>query len=157
MQKVIQRATTARKQAQKKVYRAQQALKVVDRQQVLRQRKDYNRALITGLKESRDARWEDWEKGSLAPMRHVGPDATRYGAVDVSLMHPPAIPKHLRRKEILFAEGDRVCVIRGRDKGKINEITQINVESETVIIKDVNMVRSRPAVYGNWHRVPLTI
>ncbi|KAJ5913541.1 hypothetical protein N7504_002424 [Penicillium tannophilum] len=139
MQKVIQRATTARKQAQKKVYRAQQALKVVDRQQVLRQRKDYNRALITGLKESRDARWEDWEKGSLAPMRHVGPDATRFGAVDVSLMHPPAIPKHLRRKEILFAEGDRVCVIRGRDKGKINEITQINVESETVIIKDVNM------------------
>ncbi|KAJ5785657.1 uncharacterized protein N7503_010869 [Penicillium pulvis] len=136
MQKVIQRAATARKQAQKKVYRAQQAVKVVDRQQVLRQRKDYNRALITGLKESRDARWEDWEKGSLAPMRHVGPDATRYGAVDVSLMHPPGHP------QAPPPERDPVRRRRpslGRDKGKINEITQINVESETVIIKDVNM------------------
>ncbi|KAJ5257225.1 hypothetical protein N7478_013329 [Penicillium angulare] len=112
---------------------------MVDRQQVLKTKQDYNKSLITNLKEARKARWEDWEKGELAPMRHVGPNATAFGAVDVALMHPPALPQHLRRKEILFAEGDRVCVVRGRDKGKINEITQINVDSETVIIKDVNV------------------
>ncbi|KAJ5760157.1 hypothetical protein N7520_007313 [Penicillium odoratum] len=125
MQKVIQRASSARKQAQKKLYRAQKAAEVVERQSVHRQRKEYNKALVTGLKESRNARWEDWEKGPLAPMRHVGPQATTYGA-------------HLRRKEVLLAEGDRVCIMRGRDMGKINEITQVNVESETVTIKELN-------------------
>ncbi|KAJ5736760.1 uncharacterized protein N7483_001885 [Penicillium malachiteum] len=139
MDKVIRRAATARKQAQAKAFRQQKTTELVDRQQVLRVRKDYNKALVTNLKESRKARWEDWQKGALAPMRHVGLDATSYGSVDVAMMHPPAIPKHLRRKAILFAEGDRVCVIRGRNKGQINEITQVNHESETVIVKDVNV------------------
>ncbi|KAJ5948493.1 hypothetical protein N7454_001800 [Penicillium verhagenii] len=138
MQKVVQRATSARKQAQKKIFRAKQAIQVADRQHVLRTRQDYNKALVSGLKEARATRWEDWEKGHLAPMRHVGNQATTYGAVEVSLMHPPAIPKHLRRKQILFAVGDRVCVIRGRDKGKINDITQVNEDSETVIINNIN-------------------
>ncbi|KAJ5947078.1 hypothetical protein N7466_000093 [Penicillium verhagenii] len=121
MQKVVQRATSARKQAQKKIFRAKQALQVADRQNVLRVRKDYNKALVSGLKEARATRWEDWEKGPLAPMRHVGNQATTYGSVEVSLMHPPAIPKHLRRKQILFAVGDRV-----------------NEDSETVIINNIN-------------------
>ncbi|KAJ5611610.1 hypothetical protein N7528_008715 [Penicillium herquei] len=139
MDKVIRRAASARKQAQAKAFRQQKTTELIDRQQVLRARKDYNKSLMTRMKESRQARWEDWQKGELAPMRHVGPEATSYGSVDVALLHPPAIPKHLRRKVILFAEGDRVCVIRGRDKGKINEITQVNRDSETVIVKDVNV------------------
>ncbi|KAJ6020892.1 hypothetical protein N7540_006396 [Penicillium herquei] len=139
MDKVIRRAASARKQAQAKAFRQQKTTELIDRQQVLRTRKDYNKALITTMKESRQARWEDWQKGELAPMRHVGPKATSYGSVDVALMHPPAIPKHLRRKAILFAAGDRVCVIRGRDKGRIDEITQVNRENETVVVKDVNV------------------
>lgn len=140
MDKVIRRAATARKQVQAKNFRNQKTAKLVDRQQVLRTRKDYNKALVTNMKEARKARWEDWSKGSLAPMRHSGPMSSTYGSVDVALMHPPAIPKPLRRKRILFAEGDRVCIIRGRDKGQINEITQINVDSETVLVKGLNMV-----------------
>ena len=143
MQKVIQRAAVARKQAQKKVFRARQNDGLTDRKEVTRVRKEYNRAVLDSIKESRQSRWEDWEKGDLAPMRDVGPNAKTYGALNAALIHPPKIPKHLRRKEILFAAGDRVCVIRGREKGKINEITQVNEDSETVMIKDVNMVRLR--------------
>lgn len=142
MQKVIQRTATARKQAQKKVFRAKQQNALVDRKDTIRVRKDYNRALIDNIKGAREARWEDWQKGDLAPKRDAGPAANIYGSLGSMLLHPPRIPKHLRRKHILFAAGDRVVVIRGRDKGKINEITQVNEDSETVVIKDINQVRS---------------
>ncbi|GLI72260.1 hypothetical protein PoHVEF18_000430 [Penicillium ochrochloron] len=138
MQKVIQRTAAARKQAQKKLFRARQQEELVDRKDTIRTRKEYNRAMIDNLKEARNARWEDWKKGELAPKRDTGLEATTYGALDPALMHPPRVPKHLRRKHILFAPGDRVCVIRGRDQGKIEEITQVNEESETLLIKNVN-------------------
>ncbi|KAJ5172232.1 hypothetical protein N7492_004825 [Penicillium capsulatum] len=138
MQKVIQRTATARKQAQKKLFRAKRQNDLVDRKDTIRVRKDYNRAMIDNIKGAREARWEDWQKGDLAPKRDAGPAAKIYGSLDSMLLHPPKIPKHLRRKHILFAPGDRVVVIRGRDRGKINEITQVNEESETVVIKDIN-------------------
>jgi large subunit ribosomal protein L24 len=146
MQKVIQRTAAARKQAQKKLFRARQQEELVDRKDTIRTRKEYNRAMIDNLKEARNARWEDWKKGELAPKRDTGLEATTYGALDPALMHPPRVPKHLRRKHILFAPGDRVCVIRGRDQGKIEEITQVNEESETLLIKNVNEVRLSPLV-----------
>ncbi|KAK5796723.1 hypothetical protein VI817_006007 [Penicillium citrinum] len=137
---VIQRTATARKQAQKKIFRAQRRDELANRKDNIRMRRDYNRAIIDGINAARTARWEDWRKGDLAPMRDSGPEATTFGAIDAALLHPPTIPKSQRRKHILFAAGDRVCVIRGPEQGKINEITQINEESETVTIKDVNTV-----------------
>ncbi len=147
MQKVIQRTASARKQAQKKLWRAKQQEALVDRKDTIRTRKEYNRAMIDNLKEARKARWEDYEKGELAPKRDTGLAATTYGALDPALMHPPRVPQHLRRKHTLFAPGDRVCVIRGRDQGKIEEVTQVNEESETLLIKNVNEVRLSPLVY----------
>ena len=140
MQKVIQRTATARKQAQKKIFRAQRRDELANRKDNIRMRRDYNRAIIDGINAARTARWEDWRKGDLAPKRDSGPEVTTFGAIDAALLHPPTIPKSQRRKHILFAAGDRVCVIRGPEQGKINEITQINEESETVTIKDVNTV-----------------
>lgn len=140
MQKVIQRTATARKQAQKKLFRAKKEEKLLERKDALRTRKEYSRALIDNAKAARQARWEDWAKGPLAPKRDSGLQATTYGALDPAMMHPPKVPKHQRRKHILFAPGDRVCIIKGRDKGKISEIEQVNESSETVLIKDLNVV-----------------
>ncbi|KAJ5085550.1 hypothetical protein N7532_010321 [Penicillium argentinense] len=140
MQKVIQRTATARKQAQKKIFRASRRDQLADRKDNIRVRRDYNKAMIDSINAARTARWEDWQKGAIAPKRDSGPEAHTFGAVDSALIHPPAIPKGQRRKHILFAAGDRVCVVRGREAGKINEITQVNEESETVLIKDVNTV-----------------
>lgn len=141
MQKVIQRTATARKQAQKKLFRAKREEKLVDRKDLLRQRKEYGRALNDNAKAAREARWEDWTKGPLAPKRDAGKQANTFGALDAAVMNPPKIPARQRRKHILFTPGDRVCVIRGRDKGKIGEISQVNEDSETVQIKNLNMVR----------------
>lgn len=141
MQKVIQRTAAARKQAQKKIFRAKKHEALVDRKDTTRQRREFNKALIGNAKAARQARWEDWSKGPLAPKRDAGLEATTYGTMEGQTMHPPKIPDHLRRKQILFTPGDRVCIIRGRDAGKINEISQVNEDSETVLIKDLNMVR----------------
>lgn len=96
--------------------------------------------MAENIKAARQARWEDWAKGPLAPKRDTGTKALSYGALDAVVMHPPKIPKHLRRKHILFAAGDKVCIMRGRDRGKIHEISQVNEDSETVIVKDLNRV-----------------
>jgi len=146
MQKVIQRTAAARKQAQKKIYRAKRYEALLDRKDTIRQRREFNKSIIGNAKAARQARWEDWSKGPLAPKRDAGPQATTYGTIDGQAMHPPKIPNHLRRKHILFTPGDRVCIMRGRDAGKINEITQVNEDSETVLIKELNMVRPETCV-----------
>ncbi|KAJ5834358.1 hypothetical protein N7447_000384 [Penicillium robsamsonii] len=139
MQRVIQRTASARKQALRKTTKAHERQELLDRVGVRRARKDFGGALSTQFQAARKNRWEDWEKGPLAPMRDSGLSRTTYGGQDASILHPPRLPKHEQRRHVLFAEGDRVCVIRGRDQGKINVIQQINRDSETVLIKGINM------------------
>ncbi|KXG45320.1 uncharacterized protein PGRI_042330 [Penicillium griseofulvum] len=139
MQRVIQRTASARRQALKRTTKAHERQELLDRVGIRRARKDFGAVLSTQFQEARKNRWEDWEKGPLAPMRDSGLSRTTYGGQDASILHPPRLPKHEQRRHVLFAEGDRVCVIRGRDEGKINVIQQVNRDSETVLIKDINM------------------
>lgn len=149
MQKVIQRTATARKQAQKKLFRAQRREELIERSQGIRSRREFNKSILANQKAARENRWEDWAKRDLAPKRDVGILEFTYGTMDGSAMHPPPIPKHRRRKQVLFAVADRVCIIRGRDAGKISDITQVNPESETVTLKDLNMVRLKTCIQSD--------
>lgn len=79
-------------------------------------------------------------RGPLAPRRDAGPEGKSFGALSPQAMNPPAIPKHLRRRFINVVPGDRVCVMKGRDKGKINEVIRVDSSNETVSVKDTNMV-----------------
>ncbi|CAI7614710.1 unnamed protein product [Penicillium glandicola] len=139
MQRVIQRTTSARRQALKKTIKNHERQELLDRVGIRRARKDFGGALSSQFQEARKNRWEDWEKGPLAPMRDSGLQRTTYGGQDASVLHPPRLPKQEQRRHVLFAEGDRVCVMRGRDQGKINVIQQVNRDSETVLIKGINM------------------
>jgi len=140
MQRVIQRTASARKQALRRTIKSQERQELLDRIQTKRARKDYGASLSASFQAARKNRYEDWEKGSLAPMRDSGLERSTYGGLEGSILHPPRLPKHEQRRHVLFAEGDKVCVIRGREQGKVNVITQVNRDSETVLIKDVNMV-----------------
>lgn len=142
MQAVIRRAASARKQASRKAVRLAKKQERADRKENERILKEYNKVQRDYTKTAKQNRYEDWLKGPLAPKRDSGLDTTLYGAVDSRLVHPPNIPKAERRRFILFAEGDRVCVMKGREQGKIGEITKVDEESETVMIKALNMVRS---------------
>ncbi|KAL4900561.1 hypothetical protein BDW74DRAFT_161650 [Aspergillus multicolor] len=139
MQKIVRRTALARNQAQRKAILAKKDAKHEDLNDSLRQRFQYNRFQLDHIRAERLRRREDWLKGPLAPQRDAGLDGKQFGALSPQSMNPPAIPKHLRRKYINFAPGDRVCIMKGRDKGKINVVTRVDDTNETVIVKDCNV------------------
>lgn len=141
MQKVIRRTALARNQAQRKVIRAAKTAEREELKDTLRQRFAYNRIQLDAVRSERERRREDWMRGPLAPQRDAGPEGASFGALSPQAMNPPTIPKHLRRKYINVAAGDRVCILKGKDKGKISEVTRVDESNETVTVKDLNMVR----------------
>lgn len=140
MQRVIRRTALARNQAQRKRILAAKDAEREELNDSLRQRFTFNRLELDNIRAERQRRREDWMRGPLAPKRDAGPEGKSFGALSPQAMNPPTIPKHLRRKYINIAPGDRVCVIKGNDKGKINEVTRVDPGNETVTIKDTNMV-----------------
>lgn len=140
MQKVIRRTALARNQAQRKAIRATKAAQREDLKDSLRQRFAYNRIELDNLRAERQRRREDWLRGPLAPQRDAGLEGRLFGALSPQAMNPPPVPEHLRRKYINIAPGDRVCIMKGKDKGKINEVTRVDATTETVVVKDLNMV-----------------
>lgn len=107
---------------------------------MLRSQFQLNRLKIDAEREEKKNRWEDWMRGPLAPKRDAGVQASHYGAITPMAVQPPKIPKHLRRQYINIAPGDRVCLMKGKDKGKIGEVVSVDEETEHVTVKDLNMV-----------------
>lgn len=140
MQRVIRRTALARNQAQRKRVIAAKDAEREELNDSLRQRFTFNRLELDNIRAEKQRRREDWMRGPLAPKRDAGPEGKSFGALSPQAMNPPTIPKHLRRKYINIAPGDRVCVIKGNDKGKINEVTRVDPGNETVTVKDTNMV-----------------
>lgn len=146
MQRVIRRTALARNQAQRKRVIAAKDSEREELNDSLRQRFTFNRLELDNIRAEKQRRREDWMRGPLAPKRDAGPEGKSFGALSPQAMNPPTIPKHLRRKYINIAPGDRVCVIKGNDKGKINEVTRVDPGNETVTVKDTNMVWGFPEI-----------
>jgi len=141
MQRVIQRTAAARKQAQRKALNNSKKPDPETKRQQFRAQVEYNKALAQQKKDAVKHRREDWLKGPLAPKRDSGLEAFSYGGVSPQLVQPPPLPKHKRRKHILFAPGDRVCVVNGKEKGRICEISGVKEEEDMVFLKNTNVVR----------------
>ncbi|KAL5337012.1 hypothetical protein BJX70DRAFT_370821 [Aspergillus crustosus] len=139
MDKLVRRTALARNQAKRRAIRGTKAAQREELNDSLRQRFAYNRIEIDNVRAERLRRREDWMRGPLAPQRDAGLDGKSFGALSPQAMRPPTIPTHLRRKFINLAPGDRVCIMTGRDKGKINEVTRVDAENETVTVKDLNV------------------
>ena len=140
MQNVIRKTAMAKNQAKRKVVLAKKASERKEMREMLRNQFAYNRSHLGYIRDERQRRQEDWTRGPLAPRRDSGIDGRPFGAVGAYDGRPPEIPQHLRRKYINFAKGDRVCVMKGRDKGKISEIASVDSDTETVTLKDVHAV-----------------
>lgn len=91
------------------------------------------------IKTTRKNRKEDYDLGPLAPRRDIGKDAETYGTVDSIRFQRVTVPKW-KRRWCGFEVGDRVVLLKGRDKGKIGVVDEKDEESETVRVKDLNMV-----------------
>ncbi|KAL1996965.1 hypothetical protein VTN49DRAFT_7830 [Thermomyces lanuginosus] len=140
MERVIRRAMVARNQAKRKARIAAKKQQHEELRDMLRSQFQLNRLKIDAEREEKKNRWEDWMRGPLAPKRDAGAQASHYGAITPMAVQPPKIPKHLRRQYINIAPGDRVCLMKGKDKGKIGEVVSVDEETEHVTVKDLNMV-----------------
>jgi large subunit ribosomal protein L24 len=140
MQRVIRRTALARNQAQRKARIAAKKEQREEWKEALRQRFAQERLRLDAERNERTRRRDDWMRGPLAPKRDSGPEANYYGALPPHALQPPKVPVHLRRKYINIAAGDRVCLMKGPDKGKISEVIKVDPETETLSVKDYNMV-----------------
>lgn len=141
MQRVIRRTALARNQAKRKAIRAEKEAEREEYKEILRHRFQLQRMQLDAVRSERQRRREDWMKGPLAPQRDTGVDAVNFGSFSPQAMQAPTVPKKARQQYVNFAPGDRVCIMKGRDKGKISEIVRVDEETETVTVKDMNKVR----------------
>lgn len=82
----------------------------------------------------------DWESGTLAPRRDVGDKTKTYGAQSLYNMVMPDKDPEFHLKWSHIAEGDRVVITRGRDKGKIGVVGEVSLDKAAVQVRDLNML-----------------
>lgn len=141
MDKVVRRIALARNQAKRKAIREEKGLRRTSYKEYLKNTFAQRRLELDAIRNERERRREDWLRGPLAPRRDVGAQGLTFGALQPELISPVKLPQHLRRRYVNFAPGDRVCIIRGRDQGRIDEVQSVDVESETVTTGELRKVR----------------
>lgn len=150
MQKVIQRAVFAEKQAARRLAKrkdkAQREWAKSNREQVNFARKDE----IAQIKNAKQARREDYELGPLAPRRDVGDAKETYGTILGQRIRGQPLD-HRRIDKVLepvggrylnIVTGDRVVLIEGRDKGKIGKVASTDAKKGELTVTGLNMVSS---------------
>lgn len=153
MEKVAKRAAQAQKQALKRA--KLQAYRQGNEQRAR------NRGLIKSAtaeikqnkQDAKAARREDWELGPLAPKRDLG--FNHYGTfkehprMDYSLEGSLRVRSEVLAKRCAWAgtpkqlnivAGDRVVILQGHDKGKIDRIKSVNAADGTVKLEEYNKV-----------------
>jgi large subunit ribosomal protein L24 len=90
------------------------------------------------IREERKNRRLDWQAGPLAPRRDVGEKQLTYGALTVWDTARPELDPEQRPKWWHIREGDRVVITRGRERGKIGMVDDINEKTAHVRVKDLN-------------------
>jgi len=140
MQKVIRRAERAHRGAARKLAKESEHYERSKAWERHEQIKRFQKTVNQNIRDARKNRHLDWEAGPLAPRRDVGNQVTTYGAMSLwDFQLPDTHPKD-RPKFFPFSEGDRVVLIRGRDMGKIGEVTDVNVEKSSVAVRGINKV-----------------
>ncbi|KAK2749640.1 hypothetical protein FQN57_005862 [Myotisia sp. PD_48] len=139
MDKVIHRAALASRQAKRKARIIASEDRYALARANIRERIAMQRAILDEAIQERKNRREDWVKGPLAPKRDVGEREGVYGTISTNRMRLPKLPPAKKVKYVLFAPGDRVCVVKGREKGKISKILSIDEDSGSVTVEGVNM------------------
>jgi large subunit ribosomal protein L24 len=81
---------------------------------------------------------DDWTLGPLAPRRDVGDHATTYGGIDATAYRLPERQANDYKPWYPISEGDRVVVIRGREKGKTGVVEEVDPSKEAVSVKNLN-------------------
>ncbi|KAL1302104.1 hypothetical protein AAFC00_002539 [Neodothiora populina] len=145
MQKLMQRTSAAQRQATRRAARQTGKVENAQEWQNRQQRKARTASQSMYIKNERERRREAYEAGShLAPRYDVGEQADTYATVDAYILQGVNRTWRQYKNEICpFAEGDRVVVTQGKEKGKIGRITTMDAQAGSVKINGLNM--------GDWY------
>lgn len=140
MEKVLQRAKYAERQALKRTKKRREYLENGEAWA----RKNANQRLAKNHGQNfvaaRKNRQMDWSLGALAPRRDIGERAVSYGAYDIMDFQLPEVGEKEQPHFIPVTEGDRVVVIKGRDTGKIGQVSMVQRDRMAVRVDGVNLV-----------------
>ena len=140
MQRVIQRAQRAHNAAVKKAKKNEEHKLIAESRQRIQERRRLASEVNANIKEARKNRREDWLTGPLAPRRDVGEIAESYATTSVYNIHLPNRDPHERIKWSPIGVGDRVVVTKGRDRGRIGTVGDVDKKKVAVQVKDMNTV-----------------
>lgn len=140
MQKVLRRAQRAKRTADRQKAKGvlhNQKADAWDRKQnrirLIREQNDL-------IRQERNNRIHDWETGRLAPRRDVGDMAKKYGTMSIYAWSLPDVDPKDQPKWCHISEGDRVVMLKGRDKGRIGRVRTVDLDKAAVSIEGLNMV-----------------
>ncbi len=153
MQKVLRRTALAKSQAKRKLKIREDKETSRDKHMYLVQKQLIDRETGNAVRTARRTRRENWELGPLSPWKDGSQNEATYGTFHARIMQPPKVPEKMRVKDWFIKEGDRVCVVKGREglKGRIGMIEKVNIEAETVTVAGLNMVCLQSHNFYNFH------
>ena len=140
MQKLIKRTEQAKRVAERQMKKRKEHMLKAESWERNQSRIRLNRANNGLIRDARKNRKEDWATGALAPRRDVGDQAETYASINMYNSMLPEIDPEKRLKWFHIHEGDRVVVMKGRERGKIAKVTNLDKEKNSVTVKDVNVV-----------------
>lgn len=152
MQKLAKRAAQAQRQAVRRAARIADENRRTEQNRARRYLKEANAEIRTNIHDARRARKEDWELGPLAPKRDLGFNG--YGEVSTSRrdwsqngqykINPELAVKRCAWaggvKQFCLAPGDRVVIVDGQEKGKIDRVKSVHPEDGFVLLEKLNRV-----------------
>lgn len=149
MQKVLRRSLLSRNQSLRRQRKdAKKALQET-RVEIWRNQYMLNQDLNQEVVSERRHRREDFALGPLAPRRDVGNGRATFGTRQPQHTNATKVEAPKRVPYINFAEGDRVAIVRGREKGKIGKVLDVDEESETLKVQGVNQVSGNPGLLSS--------
>ncbi|KAF4971732.1 hypothetical protein FSARC_1531 [Fusarium sarcochroum] len=172
MQKLAKRVAQAQRQAGR---RAEKAAKIDHTNYKLRNQQAIRAAVSEvrqNLLDAKRARKEDWELGPIAPKRDLGFNG--YGVFEEGVrtdwsnygLYTPRPEVLIKRcawaggvKQLNLALSDRVVIMDGPDKGKIDRIRSINIQTGHVTLENYHRAITA-GMFGNDSRsqaMPLSI
>lgn len=154
MQRILKRTAQAQRQVARRATKTEKKEKQAIRVRHVQALKAAGQEIRMNLRDARSARKEDWELGPLAPKRDLG--YNDYGTFKEGIRQDYTnngnyVPqKKIIEQRCAWAGGvtqlnlapeDRVVILEGPDKGKIDRIKEINKEDGTLTLQNQHKVR----------------
>ncbi|KAG6055924.1 hypothetical protein E4U17_002623 [Claviceps sp. LM77 group G4] len=156
MQKLLKRAQQAQRRARRQLDVKNEGEEVGNRLRTRHSLREAVEEARQNVLDARKARKEDWELGPIAPKRDLGFNS--YGIASSSIrldwsndgrarVRPEILEKRCawagEPAKLNLAPGDRVVLLDGPDRGKIDRIEEINESTGTVLLEKRHRVLSQ--------------